>query len=209
MVTALLLYGLRAKQIVYTPGENCLFGPQSVLGLTVGASAGPASVQGGLVWLREPGALDHFPLWTIFLITVLVIFLSIEIGFRSAHALGRRSENEQKWPLDEIEAATLSLLAFMLAFTFGLAASRFDTRRSLVMDEANALGTTYLRAAILPDPDRREIRNLLREYLDLRVHAIQSAKVGEGISKSEGLQDRLWSEATAVGAKNPVTWRLR
>jgi hypothetical protein len=198
-----LLYGLRIKQVVYALWENWRFDPQSVLGLTFGAYTVPAGAQDGLLWLREPGALDRCPLWALFVMTVLVIFLSIEIGFRSAHALGRRSESEQKWPLDEIEAATLSLLAFMLAFTFGLAASRFETRKSLVMDEANALGTTYLRAGILPEPDRTEIRNLLREYLDIRLHAVQSAKVGEGIAGSEALQNRLWSEAAVVGEKNP------
>ena len=173
------------------------------LGLTIGAYTGLASVQGGFAWLHEPGALDRFPLWALFVITVLVILISIEVGFRSAHLVGRRSEIEQKWPLNEIEAAMLSLLAFMLAFTFGLAASRFDTRKALVMDEANALGTTYLRAGILPEPDRTEIRHLLRAYLDVRVHTVQSAKVAEAIAESGVLQDRLWSEAAAVGEKNP------
>jgi hypothetical protein len=197
------LYGLGIEPIAYTPGEKCPFDPRSVVRLILGASTGPAGAKDRLVWLREPGALDRFPLWALFLITVLVIFFSIEIGFRSAHALGRRSESEQNWPLDEIESATLSLLAFMLAFTFGLAASRFDTRRSLVMDEANALGTTYLRAGIFPEPDRTEIRTLLRQYLDLRVQAARSAKVDEGLAKAGLLQDRLWSEAVVIGEKSP------
>ena len=177
--------------------------PSIASGLIFGAYAGTAGAQNGLLWLREPGALDRVPLWALFVITVLVILFSIEVGFRLAHAVGQRSESERKWPLDEIEAATLSLLAFMLAFTFGLAASRFDARRSLIMEEANALGTTYLRAGILPEPDRTDIRNLLREYLDVRVHAFQSAKVGGGLAQSEGLQNRLWSEAVAVGEKSP------
>ena len=198
-----LLYGLQIKPVVYTPWEKDLFDPQSGLRLTFGAYTGPASAQDGFAWLRQPGALDRFPLWTLFVITILVILLAIEVGFRSAHVVGRRSESEQKWPLDEIEAATLSLLAFMLAFTFGLAASRFDARRALVMDEANALGTTYLRAGMLAEPDRTEIRNLLREYLDVRAHVARSANADEGIARSGVLQDRLWSEAAAVGEKNP------
>ena len=52
-------------------------------------------------------------------------------------------------------AATLALLAFILAFTFGLAGSWFDVRRRLVVDEANAIGTTYLRAGMLPSPTGR------------------------------------------------------
>jgi hypothetical protein len=59
------------------------------------------------------------------------------------------------------------------------------------MEETNALGTTYLRAGILPRPDRTEIRNLLREYLDVRVRAVQSGQLPEGLVKPEGLQNRL------------------
>jgi hypothetical protein len=77
--------------------------------------------------------------------------------------------------------ATLGLIAFMLAFTFGLAAARFDTRRQVLLDEANAIGTTYLRAGMLPD--RREaIRALLRDYVDTRLEAVRSGKIAEGIA---------------------------
>ena len=61
-------------------------------------------------------------------------------------------------PVGAIVGAILGLLAFLLAFTFGMAASRFETRRELVLDEANAIGTTYLRAALLPEPHRVEVR---------------------------------------------------
>ena len=89
--------------------------------------------------------LDVIPLWGVFLITVAVILLSIECGFRLGQFRRRSSELEDKPPVGEMVGATLALLAFMLAFTFGLAASRFEVRRGLVIDEANAIGTTYLR----------------------------------------------------------------
>jgi hypothetical protein len=103
--------------------------------------------------------------------------------------------------------ATLSLLAFMLAFTFGLAGSRFEDRRQVVLSEANAIGTTYLRAAMLPEPMRTESRNLLREYVDVRLEAIQPGKVDQAISKSEELQNRLWSQAVAATERDrsPIT----
>jgi hypothetical protein len=100
-----------------------------------GAYSERASARNVGLSLDGTGALDRILLWAIFIITVLAIFLSIEIGFRSAHAVGRRAESGQKWPLEGIGAATLGLLAF----TFGLAASRLDTRKSLVLDEANRL----------------------------------------------------------------------
>ena len=99
-------------------------------------------------------------------------------------------------------AATLALLAFMLAFTFGLAVSRFDVRRRLVIDEANAIGTTYW-ARLLPEPYREEVRKLLREYVSVRLDAIRPESLSQSISRSEELQSQLWSQAATVEEKNP------
>jgi hypothetical protein len=98
--------------------------------------------------------------------------------------------------------ATLGLLAFILAFTFGLAAARFDTRRQVLMDEANAIGTTYLRAGMLPE-QREEIRTLLRNYVDTRLEAVRSGNIAEGMRQSENIQNDVWTHAIAVGEKNP------
>ena len=103
-----------------------------------------------------------------------------------------------------IVAAGLGLLAFLLAFTFGMAASRFDTRRGLVLDEANAIGTTYLRAALLPEPHRTEIRTLLRDYVDLRLEAVQPGMTVPARERSEELQSRLWAQAVVVAEKQPT-----
>jgi hypothetical protein len=97
---------------------------------------------------------------------------------------------------------TLGLLAFMLAFTFGMAASRFDTRKQLVLDEANAIGTTYLRTAMLPE-ERDDIRALLRSYVDARLEAVRSDRVAEAILRSEEIQGQVWSAATRVGLQHP------
>src|SRR5262245_43324784 len=115
------------------------------------------------------GATNLFPIWGVFLATVAVALLSIEGGFRLGQYRRRRSVQEDRPPVGEMVAATLALLAFLLAFTFGLAASRFDVRRGLVVDEANAIGTTYLRAALLPEPHRTAVRKLLRNYADVRL----------------------------------------
>ena len=98
--------------------------------------------------------IESLPIWGVFLATVAVVVLAIEGGVRLGQFRRRRSEQEDRPPVGEMVAATLALLAFMLAFAFGLAASRYDVRRGLVVDEANAIGTTYLRAALLPEPHR-------------------------------------------------------
>lgn len=142
------------------------------------------------------------PLWGIFLFTFLIVLLAFEGGV----LLGKRhrliSEKEDRSPIGSIVAATLGLLAFLLAFTFGLAASKFDDRRELVVDEANAIGTAYLRAGYLAEPYQTQIRNLLKEYISTRLNALKPGKLAEGLKKSEELQDQLWQQAVAVAERN-------
>lgn len=102
----------------------------------------------------------------------------------------------------------LGLLAFLLAFTFGLAAARFEARRQTVLEEANAIGTTYLRARLLPDPERTESAKLLREYVDVRLPDSRqkntSQAITQAITRSEELQEQLWSQAIAAAEKKPT-----
>ena len=130
--------------------------------------------------------------------------LSVEGGYRLGKYRRSRSEQEKEAPVGAMVGSTLGLLAFMLAFTFGLAATRFDTRRQLLLDEANAIGTTYLRAGMLPN-QREDIRALLRDYVDARLEAVRSGNVTEGIRRSEHLHDQLWAQAVAVGENNPTS----
>ncbi len=145
--------------------------------------------------------LDLLPLWSLFLAIVVLVLAAIEGGYRLGSYRHRQPGREKETPVGTMVGATLGLLAFMLAFTFGMAASRFDTRKQLVLDEANAIGTTYLRAAMLPER-RDEIRTLLRSYVDSRLEAVRSGRVKEEILRSEELQGQLWSAATSVGLQH-------
>jgi hypothetical protein len=147
--------------------------------------------------------LDYIPLWGLFAATIAVVVLSIEGGYRLGKYRRRRSDQEKDAPVGAIVASTLGLLAFMLAFTFGLAASRFDARRMVVLEESNAIGTAYLRAGLLPMPECARIRDLFREYVDVRLQAIKPESTDAAISKSSDLHRALWSQATAAAAKDP------
>ena len=145
--------------------------------------------------------LDILPLWVLFAATLVLVLVSIEIGHRLGSIRRANSEQEPEGPVGGMVGATLGLLAFLLAFTFGLAASRFDLRRQLVLEEANAVGTTWLRAGMLPE-HRDEIRSLLARYVDVRVEGVQSLKFGEARRQSEEIQTHLWDRATDVAQKN-------
>ena len=146
--------------------------------------------------------LDRLPLWGLFLTIVVLALGAIEGGYLLGTYRHRQPGREKEAPVGAMVGATLGLLAFMLAFTFGMAASRFDTRKQLVLDEANAIGTTYLRTAMLPER-RDEIRALLRSYVDARLEAVRPGRVEEGILRSEELQGQMWSATTAVGLQHP------
>lgn len=139
----------------------------------------------------------------LFIFTVLILSLAFEGGV----FLGKRHQlvgnQDDRVPVGSMVAATLGLLAFLLAFTFGIAATKFEERRKLVIEEANAIGTTYLRARYLPDTYKTEIETLLKEYVSTRLEALKPGKLAQGITKSEELQDQLWAEAVAVAKQNP------
>jgi hypothetical protein len=98
--------------------------------------------------------------------------------------------------------ASWGLLAFTLAFTFALGASHLDARQQFVVDEANAIRTTYLRSAFLPEPQRSAIRDILRGYIEARLEAAQAGKV-ELAASQQRWHARLWTEAVAAVQNEP------
>ena len=89
--------------------------------------------------------LDSLPLWAVFAASLAIIVVAAEFGFQLGRARNRRGEHEKEPTVGGIVAAELGLLAFLLAFTFGIAASRFEARRTTLLEDSNAIGTTYLR----------------------------------------------------------------
>ncbi len=152
--------------------------------------------------MHGDGPLDFLPVGALFIATLLVGLVSVECGYRLGRQRRQGADRDTDAPIGEMVAATLALLAFLLAFTFGMAAERYDVRRHLVLDDANAIGTTYLRATLLPE-HRDEIRALLREYVDLRLDAFQSKEIEHALRRSGELQDLLWRHATELGTKHP------
>ena len=142
----------------------------------------------------EPTLLDHLPLWGFVLALLGITVAATECGYRFGRYRGQKSDEKEE-AVGAIVGATVGLLAFMLAFTFGLAASRWDTRREVFLDETNAIGTTYLRADLLPGDHGANVRNLLREYVDVRLEVQKpNADVRDLIRRSESLHTRLWAE---------------
>jgi len=150
---------------------------------------------------------DAVPLWAIPPLTVAIALVAVEFGYRFARYRQGRSEGEKEVNVGGMVGATLGLFAFMLAFTFGFASSRYQDRRQLVLSEANAIGTTYLRTSLIPEPMRTDAKRLLGEYVDVRLEGVNPGQFEQGMIKSEQLQRSLWSTAMAAVEKErtPMT----
>ena len=145
------------------------------------------------------------PLWLIFVATVGFILLWVEIGFRAGVFHARKSEAVRQASIDPLVGSTLGLLAFLLAFTFGMATTRYDARRQFVVDDAVAIRTAGLRAEQLPEPHGNEVRALLKEYLDVRLSAaLGQEALPRALMRTAELQDELWSRAVAFGQETPA-----
>ena len=147
--------------------------------------------------------MDLLPIWAIYGLTVVFTLLAIELGYWLGKAWQRRGPAEKESNVGALAGATLGLLAFMLAFTTGVAVNRFDNRRQLVVNEANAIGTTYLRAGYLDEPHNQEIRDLLREYVDLRLAAVDMQDLSQALARAEEIHTALWSHAESLARADP------
>ncbi len=102
--------------------------------------------------------------------------------------------------------AALGLLGLLLAFSFSIGLARYDARREVVLEEANAIGSTANFALMLPQPAQAPILKLLRDYTAVRIGLgipYDAAKLERDIEKSVDLQTRLWQQAVAVTAAAP------
>ena len=147
----------------------------------------------------------HDPLLVLAL-TFVALWLSELIG---GSILKRRKDLDagSREDFGIIVAATLTLLGLLIGFSFSMAISRYDQRKSYEEAEANAIGTEYVRADLLPAGDAAKVRTLLREYLDQRI-LFYTTRDGQQLhqvnSKTAQLQDELWSAVRVPASTQPT-----
>lgn len=151
--------------------------------------------------------IDHIPLPLLFFALFALVLVATDAGYRVQKLLLSRGRGgDKEGPAGAVVQSILALLAFLLAFTFGLAAERFGERRQLVIDEASAIRTTFLQADFLPEPAKAEVKSLLKSYVELRLQYVRDP---DAESKCEDykakilLQQRgLWQTAVKLGKSN-------
>jgi hypothetical protein len=145
--------------------------------------------------------------WELGLILLAVVFGATCLGLFLGRYLRHRSEHLRE-PLGVLQSALLGLVALVLAFGLALAVGRYESRRAAVVDDANAIGTTYLRAQTLAEPMRSRSLQLLVRYTDTSIrlsHSVPTtSKARRAIADGQKLQRQLWGLAGQALAEAPV-----
>jgi len=153
-------------------------------------------------------AIFELPLALLGLLILMLLLAAAEAGFRLGGAMAARDKTDTDHPeIGTIAAAMLGLLALVIGFTFSMALSRFDGRRGLVIEEANALGATARLAESLPEPQKTRFTALLPAYLKLRLDffedGMDEARLAATYRDTAALQARLFAEAQSAAVLAP------
>ena len=157
--------------------------------------------------------LDQFAIWAVYVVTAAIALLAAEIGFRLGLWLQRRDPESGKIPVTgPVVGGLLGLMAFLLAFSIGIVINQHNGRKAMVVTEANAVGTAYLRAGFLAEPDRTTTRDLLQEYVQIRLDAVGGDETvyESTVARSEEIQIELWTivENTVNQGRESATMAL-
>ena len=150
--------------------------------------------------------IDVAPVWVVFLATLVILFGSIELGFRAGHRTRGRWTGDKGKRTGLLASACLSMFAFMLAILFGIVESRHREQKHLVVEEATVIRAAFLQADLLHESDQAFVRGLLRDYANLRVEAAQPAgvqQIEQEIYESDKLLGELWSRAVKIERETP------
>ena len=143
--------------------------------------------------------------WWFALFLFLGMLVMLDLGRRFGIRQRRSFGEHHAEGLSAVEGAVFALLGLLVAFTFSGAATRFDERRSLIVEEANDIGTAYLRLDLLPPDLQPAVRRKFREYTDARIAAYRALpdveKALEHLARANALQGEIWKLAVPAAAQ--------
>jgi len=137
---------------------------------------------------------------------LVLMIVALEIGFRCGRYAVKKKDAPASGQIGAVQGAILGLLGLLLAFSFSAAGARFLERQDLIVTEANAIGTAYLRADLLPDHERDELREALRTYTEHRIEVSAGLRNGitrETLTEFDTMHNRIWETAIAGVARRP------
>ena len=157
------------------------------------------NLSNGRTLMQSEGLITATLLVAIFLGIACTALLAFEIGLKVGKWRSRQANPESEVAARVITTGVLSMLAFVVGFTFRLGTDHFDSRNQALHNEAISIGTAYHRADLLAEPERTKLRNLLREYVELRLQGSRAANPHQVIARLRLLQEQMWTQAIAAG----------
>jgi hypothetical protein len=147
----------------------------------------------------------NYPLM-VFVVFLILMWLAVQVGALLRKGRPTPLDTEQREDLNMILTAALTLLGLIIGFTFSMAVSRYDQRKNLEEEEANAIGTEYVRLDLLPADDGAKLKEELRKYLEERIQFYTSrgdalTQVNESVAR---LQEDLWAGVRAPALAQPT-----
>ncbi len=149
--------------------------------------------------------LESVPLWETLLITVGLVLVSNELGFRLGIYNRDTQETGGSTQVVSLTGAHLGLLAFILAFSFSMSAGHFSDRKQFLLEEVNAIETAYLRANLVTEPEGSNISSLLTDYAATRATASSPDTIAQAIKESKSIQAEIWAEIIQLSEKEKLT----
>ncbi|HET6943315.1 MAG TPA: hypothetical protein VFH89_14245 [Sphingomicrobium sp.] len=150
------------------------------------------------------GWLSNLSIVATGIVTLAVLLVAALIGQLIQRAQARRSRGEERESDPSVAqegyllSSALGLLGLLLAFTFSMVINRYETRRELVTREANAIGTSYLRAQLLDEPHRSRLTGLLVAYTDNRIKLASAEDQSAYLATNDDLLTQIWAAVSAA-----------
>lgn len=148
---------------------------------------------------------DTLPIAWFYLLAALLMLAFGEVGHQLGLHARSRQDKEAPASLGPMVGGLFGMLAFVLAFTFSMASAQHNVRKMNVLEEANSIGTAYLRADLIDDPYRTEVKGLLREYVDVRLQAATGNDLDVALVNSIEIHNLLWAQTSSAARDNPDT----
>lgn len=152
---------------------------------------------------------QSWALWILFVLLFLLLLTVVEIGCRLRSLVSAEFDEERHSQIEAARDGLGVLLSLLLGFMLPMGLPHYDQRKQLIVEEANAIATTSLRAQVLPEPARSKIQGLLREYVNLRIGylalELDQQQLQASLSQAKQLQNEIWLQGAEIARQAPST----
>lgn len=143
--------------------------------------------------------------WIVAVVLLIAMVIFHWIGFATRTAEIKKHETQSNEGIGSITGSLLGLVALLLAFTFGMSSTRYDNRRAVIIEEANAIGTAVLRADMYPDSIKKLLRTDFKDYLEARIAYFDAGtditKINLALKNTETISSKIWTRVMVESQK--------